>query len=175
MKTTQFTTLNTRKLTLLSIFTLGACAMSVNSYAATALATSSAIIVQPISITQVNGLSFGSFLVGTSGGTFELGETGTIETTGDLKMLNRRAPMLAEFEVRGDLQMWFSITTEGSSTSLDDGSGNTMAITYNHETSDQAIGNTGIASFFVGGKLTVPGSQTYGDYSGTISASVEYD
>jgi hypothetical protein len=174
MKTTQLATRNARKVALLSIFALGACAMGVNSYAATATAASTAYLLQPISITKLYDLAFGTFVVGTSAGTIEVSDSPLPVATGGVTVIQLGAASQAGFSVFGAYGLNFTISTAGSSPTLVNEVGDTMAITYIHD-SRQNADPTGITSFYVGGKLTVAGSQPQGNYTGSVSATVEYE
>jgi hypothetical protein len=175
MKTTQFTARNTGKFTLLSIFTLGACAMSVNSYAATDNVGSHALVVKPISIKSSSPLVFGLFSVGTESGTVVLdGIRGIRSATGGVELLGLGKVMPGGFDVGGEPSMPYSISLAGSSTSLTHSDGNaSMGIAYTHASS-RSLPSSGQDKFPVGATLSVNGSQKTGSYKGIISATVEY-
>jgi hypothetical protein len=88
----------------------------------------------------------------------------------------------ARFDVSGQGSMTYSILF-GGSTSLSDGS-NSMGFTRISDLSASAITSgdvssgalsSGAQSIFVGGVLAVSAGQPAGTYTGTITATVEYN
>jgi hypothetical protein len=175
MKTTQFTARNTRKLAMLSIFTLGACAMSVNGYAADSSAAVFAQVAEPISISQSQDMNLGMFLVGASGGKViidHISDNNFTTVTGDVVLLDNLAQR-AVFTVSGEDNMTYTISTSTSAGALTTSDGTAMTITYSHA-STGTIPGVGFGDIKVGAELNVNGGQTPGYYNGSLVATVEY-
>ncbi len=160
---------------------LAVCAAAGSAVAAVATATSTSTVVTPIAITKAADLSFGSFAAGASVGTVTVSPNGTRAVSGGVSAMGGTVTA-ARFNVVGQSGMNYSITLGGSAT-LSDGTNN-MAFTSISDLAGGAItsGNVtsgtltaGSQSIFVGGELAVAANQPAGTYSGTVTATVEYN
>lgn len=143
-------------------------------------ATTSATVVEPIAIVNAQDLSFGEFAAGT-GGTVELTSGGVASRgTGDIVVTGGTATA-AQFTVTGAADASFEIAISDNELTHTDTS-TTMALVTNHDLTgsagdDPATGTLtgGTQTIYVGGTLTVANAQIDGVYSGTITATVNYN
>lgn len=149
--------------------------------AAEQVATSTGTVVSPIQLTKAVDLVFGSFAPGAALGTVTLGTDGNRGVTGGVVGL-AGASSAARFDVAGEANATYSINVVA--TALTSG-GNTMAFTpavaltagpASTGTIDAGtLSGSGAQSIFVGGVLNVAANQVAGTYSGTVTATVEYN
>jgi hypothetical protein len=173
---------------LISVVTLAAFGTS-NSFAAkSADTTAAAQVFQPIEISTIGGLNFGQFAPG-SGGNLVV-STGSVRVGPGLVLSSVGAPpQAASFEVSGNVGATFGITITSTPMTHADGV-ETMALdtTSVDDASDVSDGEDVSASLLVdnseggggrnitvGGSLTVADDQLAGNYTGTITAAVEYN
>lgn len=168
--------------------TLAALALAISAatgsaIAANATATSTSTVVTPITITKAADLAFGSFAAGASAGTVTISTNGTRSKTGGVTLMSGGTTTAAKFDVSGSGTLTYSISWTGSSTSLTSG-GDSMTFTRVADltgagavTGDVTSGalTAGAQSIYVGGVLDVAINQPAGSYSGTVSATVEYN
>lgn len=165
----------------LLVISLVATAYTPYSFAAPAndTATTSATVVTPIAIAQAQNLSFGEFAAGT-GGTVVLTTGGAASPTGDV-VLTGGTTTAAQFTVTGQTGATFSISvTDNDLTHTD--TVTTMAFATTHDLDATSQNNPasgtltgGTQTLYVGGTLTVGNAQTVGVYSGTVTATVNYN
>lgn len=154
-------------------------AANVFAAAASDTATTSATVVTPITIVDAQNLNFGSFSAGT-GGTVVLTTGGVGSKTGDV-VLTGGTRAAARFTVSGQADASFSIGVADNNLTHTD-TVTTMALVTTHDL-DGASQNSpasgtltlGTQTLYVGGTLTVGNAQTVGVYSGTITATVNYN
>jgi spore coat protein U-like protein len=153
---------------------------SVFAAAASDTATTSATVVTPIAINDAQNLSFGEFSAG-SGGIIVLSTSGAaLTTTGDVVLTGGTA-VAAEFTITGEADATFSISISDDDLTHTDAV-STMPLATTHDL-DGVSGNNpasgtlllGAETIYVGGILTVGNAQTVGVYSGTITATVNYN
>ena len=153
-----------------------------SAMAATATATSTSTVVTPIAIQKMTDLSFGSFASGSSSGTVTVTPAGVRSFTGGAVTAGGTASA-AKFDVTGSGTMNYSVTLTNAAT-LSDGGTNTMAFTRIADTSASAITTgdvtsgtltAGKQSIYVGGSLAVAANQAAGTYTGSITATVDYN
>lgn len=168
--------------------TLAALALAISAAAgsaaaANATATSTSTVIAPIQILKAADLAFGSFAAGSSLGTVTVSTNGTRSKTGGVTLTGGGGISAAKFDVTGSGTLTYSISWTGSSTSLASG-GDTMTFTRVADltgggavTGDVSSGalTAGAQSIYVGGVLDVGVNQPAGNYSGTVSATVEYN
>jgi hypothetical protein len=152
-----------------------------NAMAEVATATSTGIVVAPITITKMTDLSFGSIAGGSTAGTVTLSPDNSRGVSGGVVKMGG-TPAAAKFDVTGQDGAGYTITL-GGSTVLTSGS-NTIPFEAVSDltASNKASGTVGAGvltggtqSIFVGGVLTVAANQAAGTYTGSISATVEYN
>jgi len=171
-----------RRAALASIVALGAFGAS-NSFAAAASTASTATVIVPIAITKSADLVFGSFAKG-AGGSVTVSTSGARTATGAILSTVGGTPSAAKFDVTGEGASTYSITWSGDTLLSDAGATNTMTLT---KISDLTAGNAitgevltgtltaGAQSIYLGGKLTVGATQVAGAYTGSVTATVEYN
>jgi hypothetical protein len=173
------------KLALLASFALGAIGAGSNALAVTnnATATATATVVTPVLVTSSANLSFGKFSAGT-GGTVTVDTAGARTNSGAL--LAGGTATAAKFDITGDNSAAYNIdSVTGTSTTLSNGSGGTMALALVGDFTGAGgagsaipgsgtLSGTGTQSLFVGGTLTVGAAQAPGSYTGTIAITVAY-
>lgn len=168
--------------------TLAALALAISAaagsaIAANATATSTSTVIAPIQITKVADLGFGSFAAGSTTGTVTVSTNGTRSKTGGVTLMGSGGVTAAQFDVTGSGTLTYSVSWTGSSTTLTSGS-DSMTFTRVADltgagavTGDVTSGalSAGAQSIYVGGVLDVAVNQPAGNYSGTVSATVEYN
>ncbi|MBL3555310.1 MULTISPECIES: DUF4402 domain-containing protein [Marinobacter] len=173
-----------RRVALASVAMLGAFGAS-HSLAAGASTTSTATVITPITITNVADLVFGSFAKG-AGGSVTVSTSGARTATGAILSTVGATPTAAKFDVTGDGASTYSITWSGDTalTTGAGGAGETMALarisdlTGGGATTGEVTSGTltaGAQSIYLGGTLTVDAAQVAGAYTGTVTATVEYN
>jgi spore coat protein U-like protein len=160
-----------------------AISAATGAMAATINATSSSTVVTPISITKAADLAFGSFASGSSSGTVTISPDGSRTLGGGALGVGTQSgtTTAAQFTVTGQSGFTYSISVSG--TALTSGSDNmaftpisaltASAITTGTVSSGTLTGGT--QSIYVGGSLTVAANQAPGTYSGTVTATVDYN
>ncbi len=145
-----------------------------------ALAQATVEFVNPITLTNTQGLSFGAVFAPSSGpGTVTVTSTNTRSGT-NVVFLDTGDFTKAEFGVTGDANATFAITLPTSATLTGPGANmtvDTFESTPAENTSVTLIpvfGGVGAAGFSVGATLTVGLNQVSGAYSGTFSVTVTY-
>jgi spore coat protein U-like protein len=166
-------------------FALGAATVSGGASAANnATATATATVVTPISITKATDLSFGSFYPGASSGTVDVNTNGTRGATGGVVTSALGVPAAAaKFDVVGQNSATYTIAYASGVTLT--GPGAPMALTQVSDLTGAggaatlvaagALSGAGTQSIYIGGSLAVAANQVSGAYTGTISATVNYN
>jgi hypothetical protein len=158
---------------------IAAAASAPSALAANTNVSAAGKIVTPINITAGNNLSFGDFANGA--GTVVLSTSGSRTVTGSPALIGT-ASSVATFTITGDTGLGFTIDYSGTSTSLSNGT-DTIAFTPASDLSAAGATATtvgtgtltgGTQTLYVGGTLTLVGGEAAGDYTGTVSATVEY-
>ncbi len=168
-------------LALVASLTVAGLIMTAPARAATATATASGTVI----VAAVN-LAFGSFAPGAGAGSVTVstsgvrGGTGVVLTTG-------APPSAARFNITGHPNATYAISYGGSSvlTNTTGGGNETMALTRfsdfsaanatSGEMTTGTLSPAGTQSLYVGATLSVAANQVAGVYTGTVSATVEYN
>lgn len=169
------------KLALIASIAMLAASASAPSLAAATSSTASAAatVMVPIAISNTANLSFGKFAVGTTGGTLLLNTSGTLTPSSDITT-GGGTPAAAIFHITGETGASYSISAPDIT--LTDSGSNTMALalitSFSTGTSTGTVPNSTIVAggqdLYVGGTLTIGASQVAGNYSGTVTVSVQY-
>ena len=147
---------------------------------ATASATGSATIIQPISITKTADLGFGTIVKPTTGAA-----TVTVATTGNGRTVTGGGAVAADangvssasFTVYGEGNSAISVTVPGSF-SMTAGTNSLMVTTSNTGVTgnlSNAIGTQGSFVVGVGGQFTLQTDTASGAYQGSLLVSVAYN
>lgn len=145
-------------------------------FAASITAPVSARIISTVNLLTLSGMRFGEVSASNMPGTIVL-EPGGARTSNQGATLNSAVPGgPASFEVIGDPSSTFIITLPVSVT-LTSASGENMEVDR-FTSLPAATGQLdagGRQTLFVGGTLNVNANQLYGNYSGVMSVTVEYN
>ena len=148
-------------------------AMAAPGDTATAQGAATAEVVAPITLTHVAAasLNFGTFTTGDNGGTVTVDQSGNGTAATDVTLLGGSNETADAFEVSGDANRSFSITSTAGSVS---NGTDTMSFTTDAPSAGTLDGS-GAATFSVGGVLTVAGGESAGTYTGTYDVTVTYN
>ncbi|HBA87365.1 MAG TPA: hypothetical protein DCZ75_05055 [Geobacter sp.] len=156
-----------------------------NSQAATAQVTTSATVVQPLTITKVLDLNFGKFMsgAGAAAGTVVVGTNNAQSVTGGVTTSAAlgASAKAATFTVTGEPSSTYAITYPAQTTL--DGPGTAMTIGTFTNAVDVGTVLAGVGTLpgsgpqvlSVGATLTVGADQATGTYSGTLDVAVNYN
>ena len=160
-----------------------AIAGSGSANAATATASATGTLISPINITKGADLVFGNLAASALAGTVTLTPGGGRTGDANVTALTGVTPAAARFDVTGQAGLGYSISVTASALTANAGV-DTMAFTPVSDLSASAITSGsvtvgtltgGAQSIYVGGVLSVGASQAPGDYSGVITALVNYN
>lgn len=159
---------------------------SIGAHAATASATATAVVLQPIAISKTADMTFGNVVAGN--GIVTMSTTGVRTAAGSTPLPTGVTAVPAYFTITGTGNNTFSISTTGSATTLNDSGSDTMAVSWFYEVTATAAGtnqtsgtpatgtlSSGTAYIFVGAAVTVGASQVAGTYTGAFQVSVDYN
>ena len=169
---------------------IAACAAALFAFATPAMAQSSATqsttgttkIIQPITLAKNTDLAFGSVVKPNSGA-----NSVAIDATSGSRALTgggdaALAPSTsgrATYTVTGEGGQTFSISTPTSFDMQRQGGSDTITVALTQSaasgTISGALGNTGTATFGVGGSFDVSAATASGAYSGTFDVTVAYN
>jgi hypothetical protein len=131
-------------------------------------------VISPIVLTHTAGatLSFGTFTTGT-GGKVDVSTSGIGTVTRTVVFVPGLSVTSADqFTLTGGKRQTFSVVTTGGAVT---NGLNTMTFTTTPSSTSGSTSTTGTFSFTVGGKLTVAGGESGGQYTGTYTATVAYN
>lgn len=150
--------------------------------AATTPTSATGKILQPIQITKVRDLSFGTVTRPVSGGSLvaiAAADGARTITGGNGSLVNGGSPGRAEFQVFGEGGQAYQVTAPIGLTLTRSGGGETLAVdlTTTPKTGlfPGGLGATGMTTFGVGGSLTLYPQTVSGDYQGTFAITVAYN
>jgi len=138
-----------------------------------------ATLIQPISLTVTNSLSFGTVVRPSSGsGTVVIGNTGAVSTTGGAVVLSSSTTSYPSYAVGGEGGQAITVTFPSTMTLTGPG-GATLAVALTHTvfaaTLSGVLGSAGAAAFTAGGSLPVTSTTATGAYTGTYNVTVAYN
>ncbi len=140
------------------------------TFAQSTTVSTAAEIIEAITFTEIAGLNFGK--VDNTAGSVIISTTGGV--TGTKTQVSGGTTSAAELTVSGAANETYSITVPTTTTLT--GPGTALNVTgLNHNSTGNLDATTGEETVNIGGTLTVPGGQTIGAYSGTISVTVSYN
>lgn len=143
--------------------------VSSNAMAASTTGTAEAVIVKPLTIVVGNSsLNFGGFIAGAAG-SISVGLFGSLSSSG-VQTLTPATHSNGEFDVNGDPSRTFT-TTIDPTVSLSNGTDTMSAALF---ALNSVFNTNGDGRVFVGGTLTVLGTESPGAYTGTFNVSVDY-
>ena len=142
----------------------------------TASATSDVRIVQGSALVNVADLRFGAIVPGASGGTVTVAPEGNRTKTGTIILPTSLSFRAAVFVMLGSPNQSFTISLPSSITLGRQGGSESMSVgTF---TSSPSVASTlssgGSVNINVGATLTVSSGQTFGQYTGSFSVTVNY-
>lgn len=139
-------------------------------------ATGRAIVLNALSVTNVQDLDFGDLAAGTTAGTATVNANTNVRTVSGGTVPVGGSPTAALFFAAGIVNRIFIVQIPVGSITLSNGTGGTMTVsnwTTNGPVS-RNLGSTGVAVIRVGARLNVAANQPEGDYSGTFNVTVIY-
>ena len=144
--------------------------------AVTAVATVNANIISTISLTTRNGLMFGEISSSPVAGAVTITATGARSSTGGANINSAVAGSPATFDVQGVASASYAISLPAS-VILADASSHTMEVNNfsSSPTPSGVLDGSGQQTLFVGATLNVGSNQAFGEYSGQMSVTVDYN
>ena len=139
--------------------------------AASTTAKANATILAPLSISNTQGLNFGSILPGTTAGTVSVSALSARNCSSLICSGNAFA---AAFTVISDSSAETVVTVDNSVDIASD-SGGSMTVTLLPSATTLSLTSGTTSTLTVGGSLAVGASQKTGSYTGTFSVSVDYN
>jgi hypothetical protein len=144
--------------------------------------STSAQIVQPITLGKASDLAFGSIAKPSAGGNTitvdEVSGARSLSGGGDASLAASTASRAA-YTVGGEGGQAFSISVPGTLNMVRAGGSETLQVVLvssaTSGTLSGSIGAAGTASFGVGGRITISKATPSGAYSGSFEVSVAYD
>ena len=139
--------------------------------------TAAANIISPLSITQNNGLEFGTIATSGTAGTVTIAAQEALNLTwSNVSVIKPTdaARKSGKFTVTGLSGSTYKLTVPESATIANGANSMSIALTK----SAPSTGNTltgGTSSFYVGGTLSVGATQATGNYTGSYTVTVAYE
>jgi Mat/Ecp fimbriae major subunit len=140
--------------------------------AATASASATAKVLTQVTVTKTADLDFGTIAIGTGGGSVLVGYSDN--RTCNPGLVCSAAVTTGKFNIAGAATQNVGISVDPTVTLNRVGGGASMTATLTANNSTLALSGAGAGTFAVGGELTVSGTQSSGDYSGTFNVTVNY-
>ena len=164
------------------VFT-AAIVVSVSSFAqgnptASATATASANIIQPLEIVKTADLAFGNIASGTSEGTVVIATDGARTSTGGVTLIEAgNVSNAASFDVNGLADASFTIEVPASIVIETEGGAEQMTVDnfVSSLGADSVLDANGEATLQVGATLNVSAQQAAGLYNGSFDVIVAYN
>lgn len=134
-------------------------------------ANATATVVQPIAVTNVDGLNFGK--IAATAGTVTVAPDGTPSSSPNM-IVDSTGIGAADFTVTGESGLAYTASLASPNATLTDGT-NTMSVSLTLSTEPMGGWIVGTNNFSVGGVLTVANGQVPGSYATTFGVNVQYD
>lgn len=164
--------MQTTKLGLLGMTSLGIFAFSYQVDAANVTGNASATINQAIVLTEDTAMDFATIVADVAGDTITLTPAGAISGTGSSIFSGTRAA--GAFSATGTPSAAVTISFSAGDTLTGPGAAMALGTFTNDAGGTPAFDGTGNLSFNVGADLTINASQVGGAYSGTYTLTVDY-
>lgn len=167
-----------------TLLAMGAIGASNQADAASANVNIQAIVLDPIQITPVDTLNFGSLTVGAGGGTVVIDNGGFNTVTGDVVSVATSTRQPGTFTLKGSTGRNINIDVANTATITANAGADSMTVNtfvlYNPAgtiTGDPitvTLGAATVTGFELGGTLNVGGGQNAGTYTGTVAVTAIY-
>ena len=157
----------------LALSAAAAPAFADNTNSASATGTGSVTIYAPLSVSQTQGLDFGTITSGPTSGTVSIAQSNGARTdSGGVGLVGADAGQNGAFSVSGQANGSITVTVAGTISGFGSSgiTGSTAATGL-----PTTLSNTGAATFNVGGTLNIPANTGAGTYSGTYNVTVNYN
>ena len=145
----------------------------------TGTGTAAANILSPLTITQNNGLEFGTIATSGTAGTVTIAAQSALDLTwSNVSVINPtdNARKSGKFTVTGLAGSTYKLTVPESATIANGSNSMTIALTKSAgDTGNILEAGTGTSTFYVGGTLSVGATQATGNYSGSYTVTVAYE
>ena len=141
--------------------------LSTGVNAAGALGNATALLVEPLAISETIAMNFGTLAGGSAVGTVVLTTAGTRSRTGDAELIVGGGEAAGSFTITGDPGRAIAVTFSASATLTDGGAANPMVVDNFSDTSAATIPGGGTENFTVGATLNLLANQPAGSYSTT--------
>ena len=156
----------------------GAIALSVatpvfadNVNVASETGTAAVVVVKAITIKQVQALDFGAVTSGAVGTVAILPQGGERQVTGGVGAVAQFPGQAGQFDVTGVPNGLINVAVGVAITGF---KGGITGATLPGALPTKLAGGTGLASFAVGGVLTIPANTSAGTYTGSYNVAVNY-
>ncbi|MCB1782814.1 MAG: DUF4402 domain-containing protein [Alphaproteobacteria bacterium] len=164
-----------RTLKKLGLLGIAAASMSVGAQAAHAASqtgNASAVIQNPIVITEDTAMDFATIIADQAGDTVTLTAAGSISASGSSTFSG--SPAAGAFSVTGTPSAAVTLSFSTGDTLTGPGTAMPLGNFTNDAGGSPAFDGSGNLAFNVGADLTVNATQTAGSYSGTYTVTVDY-
>ncbi len=141
---------------------------------ASATATASAKIYQPISIAKASDLNFGAMIATPTAGTVKLDPAGVRTASGGAVLASAAGVSAASFDVAGEPNTSFAVGLPGS-IQITSGANSMTVDSFTTGASAYLLDGAGASGLSVGANLSVAANQPAGLYSGSFSVTVAYN
>lgn len=138
-------------------------------------------LYQPLTVTKISDLSFGTLIKPVSGNgdaTIEA-NTGNLTATGGIGVVTSSTHSRAVFTVAGEGGLNFTVTTPGSFSMTHNGAQDPISVTLSSTTGGGTLsgsaGSQGTATVGVGGQIAISNGTPSGAYSGAFTITVAYN
>jgi hypothetical protein len=156
------------------MFAAGGATAVVGAPTASATATASAKIYQPISIAKASDLNFGAMIATPTAGTVRLDPAGVRTASGGAVLASAAGVSAASFDVAGEPNTSFAVGLPGS-IQITSGANSMTVDNFTTGASAYLLDSAGASGLSVGANLSVAANQPAGLYSGSFSVIVAYN